>query len=223
LSIVKIAFLRSIMIVASRVRQNFPTGNDILFVAAFLKAKTTPSGRSVTRASSRRCSTASLAIGMIALASAGVERHAQCPVIPQDLTGRRTRVRVLFPGTPRPLVPTPRGQLRPDRWGRERPPSERVRGRLPGVAEGVAHAPSSVSTIVRAASAAARNAAAFSMTARAHPLAGQRVAVSVSSARRCRQHRRSAVQFSGLKGDNSYPTRCPPFCLPCPSARAAIN
>jgi hypothetical protein len=36
---------------------------------------------------------------------------------------------------------TPRGHLRPDKRGRERPPSERVLGRLPGVAEGVAHAP----------------------------------------------------------------------------------
>ena len=51
---------------------------------------------------------------------------------------------------------TPGGHIRPDKRGRERPPSERVRGRLPGVAEGVAHAPSSLSTIIRAASAAAR-------------------------------------------------------------------
>jgi hypothetical protein len=87
----------------------------------------------------------------------------------------------------------------------------------------VAHAPSSLSTVIRAASAAAENAAAFSIATRAHPLVPQRVAVLVSSAKRDRQHRRSAVQFSGLKGDNSDPRRCPPFCPPCPSARAAIN
>jgi hypothetical protein len=53
------------------------------------------------------------------------------------------------------------------------------------------------------------------MTARAHPLVRQRVAASVSSERRQHHHRGSAVQFSGLKGDNSYPRRCPPFCPPC--------
>ena len=97
---------------------------------------------------------------------------------------------------------TPRGHLRPDSVGRERPPSERVRGRLRGVAEGVAHAPSSLTIIIHAASAAAQNAAAFLMTARAQPLVSQRVAVSVSSRRRHCQHCRSAVQFRGLKGDN---------------------
>jgi hypothetical protein len=74
------------------------------------------------------------------------------------------------------------------------------------------HAPSSPLTIIRAASAAADNAAAFSMTAGAHPLVGQRVAVSVSSAKGDHQHRQYAGQFSGLKGDNSDPRRCPPFC-----------
>jgi hypothetical protein len=35
---------------------------------------------------------------------------------------------------------TPRDHIRPDKRGRERPPSEGVRGRPRGVAEGVAHA-----------------------------------------------------------------------------------
>jgi hypothetical protein len=34
-----------------------------------------------------------------------------------------------------------------------------------------------------------------------------------------RPHRRSVVQLSGLRGDNSSPRRCPPFVAPCPSAR----
>jgi uncharacterized protein (DUF433 family) len=113
-------------------------------------------------------------------------------------------------------VSTPRGNLRPDSMGRERPPSKWVRGRPPGVAEGVAHAPSSLSAIIRAASAAAKNAAAFSTTARAHPLVCQRVAISVSSTRWHRQPRRSARPVQRLKGDNSDPRRCPPFCPPCP-------
>ena len=50
---------------------------------------------------------------------------------------------------------TLRGHIRPDKRGRERPPSEGVRGCPPGVAEGVAHAPSSLSTTIRAASPAA--------------------------------------------------------------------
>lgn len=204
-------------------RRNFPTGNDASFLAPFVDAKTNPSGRSRTCASSARCSTAALRSVRSALnAGAVVERHSQCLVIPPDLTSTNT-TSVPFPGRPRPLVVTPRGHIRPDKRGRERPPSERVRGRFPGVAEGVAHAPSSLSTIIRAASAAAQSAAAFPMTARAHPLVRQRVAASASSERRHHHHRRSAVQFSGLKGDNSYPRRCPPFCPPCPSARAAIN
>jgi hypothetical protein len=152
-----------------------------------------------------------------------VERHAQCALIPQDLTRRRTSARARFPGRTRPLAITPRGHLRPDKRGRERPPSERGGGRPPGVAEGVAHAPSSRSTIIRATSAAAQSAAAFSMPATAHPLVRQRVAASASSERRHHHPFRFGVQFSGVKGDNSYPRRCPPFCPPCPSARAAIN
>jgi hypothetical protein len=160
-----------------------------------------------------RCSTAGLASLRFALdASAGVERHAQRPLIPQDLTRRRTRPRAVVPGRPRPLVITPRGRLRPDNMGRERPPSERVRGRPPpGVAPEVAHAPSSLCTIIRAASAAAKNAAAFSMAARTHLLVRQRVAVSVSSAQRHRQHRRSVAQFSGLKGTTQIRGVVPPF------------
>jgi hypothetical protein len=50
----------------------------------------------------------------------------------------------LVSGRPRPLMSTPRGHLRPDKMGRERPPSERARGHLPAVAEGVAHAPARV-------------------------------------------------------------------------------
>jgi len=68
---------------------------------------------------------------------------------------------------------TPRAIFMQDKVGRERPPSEWVRDRLRGVAAGVAHAPSSRSTIIRAASAAAQNAAAFSMTATAHRLVRQ--------------------------------------------------
>jgi hypothetical protein len=63
---------------------------------------------------------------------AGVERLAQCAVIPQDVTRRRTRGRSVFPGRPRPLVVTPRGHFRPDKVRRERPPPKRVRGRLRG-------------------------------------------------------------------------------------------
>jgi hypothetical protein len=113
---------------------------------------------------------ASLAIVRFALdADAIVERHRLCARVLRDLTRRRTRVALVLPGRPGPLAVTPRGHLRPDKLGRERPPAERVRGRLPGVAEGVARAPSSLDTIIRAASAAAENAAAFSMTARAQP------------------------------------------------------
>ena len=81
------------------------------------------------------------------------------------------------------FVITPRGHIRPDKRGRERPSSERGRGRLPGLAEGVAHAPSSRSTIIGAASAAAENAAAFTMTATAHPLGRQWFAVQHFSRR----------------------------------------
>jgi hypothetical protein len=102
-----------------------------------------------------------------------VERHAQRFLIPQDLSRPRTRASARFPGRSRPRMSTPRGHLRPDKGGRERPPSEWVPGRLPGVAEGVAHAPNSLSAIIRAASAAAKNAAAFSTTGRAHPLVCQ--------------------------------------------------
>jgi hypothetical protein len=91
-----------------------------------------------------------------------------------------------------------------------------VRGRLPGVAEGVAHAPARFPPMIRAAFAAAERAAAFRMTPRAHPLVRQRVTPSALSERRHHHHRRSAVQFSGLKGDDSYPTRCPPFCPHAP-------
>lgn len=64
--------------------------------------------------------------------------------------------------------------------GRERPPRIEARDRVRGVAEGVAHAPNSLSTTIRAASPAAQSAAAFPMTARAHPLVRQRVAASAS-------------------------------------------
>lgn len=211
------------MIVASRVRWNVPTGNDVSLVAAFSNAKKTPSGRSRTCVSSRPCSSAGLVSMRFALhAGAGVERHAapsESARRPGDVHGHA----LVVPGRPRPLVVTPRGHIRPDKRERERPPADRVGGRLPGVAEGVAHAPSSLCTISRAASAAAQNAAAFLMTARAHPLVRQRVAASASSEGRHHHHRQSAVQFSGLKGDNSDPRRCPPFCPPWPSARAAIN
>jgi hypothetical protein len=54
---------------------------------------------------------------------------------------------------------TSRGHVRPDKVGRERPPSERVRDRLRGVAAGVAHAPHQPSSLNRAASEAAKTAA----------------------------------------------------------------
>jgi hypothetical protein len=64
---------------------------------------------------------------------------------------------------------TPRGHLRPDRVGRERPPSERARDRLPGVAAGVAR-PTSLSSRIRAASEAAKTAALIIGTGRYEPL-----------------------------------------------------
>jgi hypothetical protein len=198
-------------------RRNFPTGNDVSFLGPILNAKTNPSGRSRTCASSPRCSTAAFANGRIALkAGAVVERHSYSLVIPHDLTRRRTRLAFPFPGRPRPLVVTPRGHIRPDKRGRERPPSERARGRLPGVAEGVAHAPSSLSIIIRAVSAAAQSAAAFPTTARAHPLVRQRVAASASSERRHHHHHRSAVQFSGLKGGQLRSEALSPLLSPVP-------
>jgi hypothetical protein len=118
---------------------------------------------------------------------------------------------------------TPRGQLRPDTRERERPPSERFLGHLPGVAEGVAHAPSSHSTIIRAASAAAQSAAAFSMTATAHRLVRQWFAVALIVREAHRQRRRSVFQVSGLRGTTHTGGVVPPFCPQCPLARAAIN
>jgi hypothetical protein len=118
---------------------------------------------------------------------------------------------------------TPRGHLGPDKRGRVRPPSGTVRGHLPGVAEGVAHAPSSPSTIVRAASAAAQSAAAFWMAATAHRLVRQWFAVALIVHEAHRSRRRSVVHSRGLRGDNSSPRRCPPFCPPGPCARAAVN
>ena len=96
------------------------------------------------------------------------------------------------------------------RWGVSAPRSERVRGRLPGMAEGVAHA-RSLSTIIRAASAAAENAAAFAMcceSASSRTPAGcgfscvHEAASSASSISRSVQR---------LEGDNSDPRRCSPL------------
>jgi hypothetical protein len=86
------------------------------------------------------------------------------------------------------------------RWGVSDPRSERVRGRLPGMAEGVAHAHGSLSTIIRAASAAAENAAPFAMCCES---ASSRTPAGCGFSRVTRQHRqlrRSRVRFSGLKG-----------------------
>jgi hypothetical protein len=55
---------------------------------------------------------------------------------------------------------TPRGQLRPDKPGCERPPSERARAASRGW-QRVAHAASRLSTIIGAASAAGQSATAF--------------------------------------------------------------
>jgi hypothetical protein len=171
-----------------------------------------------------RCSTAGLASLRFALdASAGVERHAQRPLIPQDLTRRRTRPRAVVPGRPRPLVITPRGRLRPDNMGRERPPSERVRGRPPGGGTGgrsrpqlaLHHHPRGVCggkerrrilDGCENASSRAPASCGFGVVRAAAP--------SASPIRRSVQR---------LEGDNSDPRRCPPFCPPCRSARAAIN
>jgi hypothetical protein len=133
-----------------------------LFLAAFLNAKTTLSGAKVhTQVFSVLFNDEFAQLQFALDAGTGVERHARCAVIPQDVTSREHEYALAFPGRPGPPVSTPRGHLRPDKMGRERPPSERVRGRPPGVAEGVAHAPSSHSTIIRAASVAAQSAATF--------------------------------------------------------------
>src|SRR5581483_9725002 len=90
-------------------------------------------------------------------AGAGVDRVAQCAVIPQDPARRRTRAHA------RPSGKTETSQSRRavtfvrTRWGVSDPRPNGVRGRLRGVAEGVAHAPGSLDTIIRAASAAAQN------------------------------------------------------------------
>jgi hypothetical protein len=147
---------------------------------------------------------------------ARIERHAQCALIPQDLARLRTRAGARFPGRPRPLMSTPRGHIRPDTRGRERPPSEWVRGRLPGVAEGVAHAPSSLSTIIRAASAAAQSAAAFPLAARAHPLVRQRVAASASSENRHHHHLAEPPSSSAARRGTSHTRGVVPPLFPCP-------
>jgi hypothetical protein len=189
----------------------FPDGSGVSFVVPRLKTKTTPSGRIRTRASSRPVQRGVLRLIRLGHdARAGAERRAQRRLVPQGLAGRRTRARTR-PGRQRPLVVTPRGHLRPDKVGRERPPFEGGRGRLAGVAEGVAHAPRSPFTIIRAASAAAENAVAFAMTATAHPLVSQRVAASATFTRRHRLHRRSGVQRSGLKGTTQIRGVVPPF------------
>ena len=109
------------------------------------------------------------------------------------------------------------------RWGVSDPRRSGSGAASGGGVGGVAHAPSSLSTIIRAASAAAENAAAFSMTARAQPVVRQRVAISVSTARRSRQHRRPAAQFSDLKGTTQIRGLVPPFCPLVSVCEAAIN
>ena len=90
------------MLVASSVRRNFPTGNDVSFVAAFLTVKTTPSGRSRTRAPSRRRS--SMGLASIRWTRSSVERHTQRFLIPQDLSRLRTRRGSRLSGRSWPLL-----------------------------------------------------------------------------------------------------------------------
>lgn len=204
-------------------RRNFPRANDVSFVTALLNAKTTPS-----RTKAHRRVFTAVFIGRFCVntiwSDSAPQLTSHAALSDSARSDRRTNTsRRSFSGKTETSHEHAARSHSSRQAGRERPQSERVRGRLPGVAEGVAHAPSSLSTIIRAASAAAQSAAAFPMTTRAHPLARQRVAASASSERRHHHHRQSAVQFSGLKGDNSDPRRCPPFCPPCPSASAAIN
>ena len=81
-----------------------------------------------------------------------LQKHTACD---QAMSIRPTSV----PGRTRFSLSTPRGHIRPDKVGRERPPSERVRDRLRGVAAGVAHAPHHCRLSSHAASEAAKSAA----------------------------------------------------------------
>jgi hypothetical protein len=145
---------------------------------------------------------------------ARVERHAQCPLIPQDLTRRRTSARARFPGRTRALAITPRGHLRPDKRGRERPPSKRVRGRLRGVAEGVLTPPARVPP----------SSARRPRRHRAPPPSRwlrQRIASSVSGLRLHILSTRPTVSVvdpsssSAARGGTTHPRGVvPPFCPP---------
>jgi hypothetical protein len=126
----------------------------------------------------------------------------------------------LVSGRPRPLMSTPRGHLRPDKMGRERPPSERARGHLPAVAEGVAHAPARVPPS-SARSATAQCAAALSMPATAHRLVRQWFAVAPIVHDADRPRRRFVVHFSGLRGTTPPRGVVPPFVLHVPLRECA--
>jgi hypothetical protein len=126
-----------------------------------------------------------------------------------------------FPGRPRPLMSTPRGHIRPDKRGVSDPRLNGVMGRLPGVAEG-AQAPGSLLTVIRAASAAAKNAAALSTTARAQLLVFQRVAIE------CRTRDGSKgigdpLPNLRLEGGQLRSDALSPFLSPHALCEAAIN
>lgn len=91
-------------------------------------------------------------------AGAGVERHAQCAVIPQDLTARRTRLRARFSRKTGLSRHHAARHLRPDKMRRERPPSERAGGRLRGLAAGSSR-PRTPPSAIRANSEAAKTGA----------------------------------------------------------------
>lgn len=132
---------------------------------------------------------------MCARRGRAVEGHAQFHAIPQAVTRQRTSVwrrssgreRVSWACRAVTIVRTECDVSDPSDQGGG---SEIRRKR------GVAHAPSSPFTIIRAASPAAQNAAAVRMSALAQPVVRQLVATSVSPAKPQHQHRRPPSGFA---------------------------
>jgi hypothetical protein len=156
----------------------FPDGSDAWFVAAFSNTKTIVSGRSRTRAPSRRCP--SVVLRQCELRSTRCQSRTSRAARSDSARSDQTTNISTRSSSRKNETSRDHSARSPSsgRTGRERPPSKRVRGRLPGVAEGVAHAPGSLDTIIRAGSATAQSAAAFSMAATAHRLVRQWFAVA---------------------------------------------
>jgi len=193
------ALLRSEMIVASRVRQDIPRGATHRSSRCFSTRRRLLPDEVAHAPLSLLFQPRVLRSVRIAFdAGAGAERHAQHPDSARSDDTTHTTAGS-FPGRRRPLVSTPRGHLRPDSMGRERPHSIRAVGQGLGDRGGSLTPHITLHRIIRAASPR-QKAPRRSCERRTQRLADQSIASCGKSSRAAHRYRPGRGNRSSLRG-----------------------